>query len=116
MAEAMGRTPPASRYSADMSKHAYLGSDPSLRPRTSSSPNAYDRSVPRTPSIGARRHRQRHRLLAEQAAGADVLCLEQWALGHDRGASEDHSRIIRLGYHAARLHSAHPRTPTRRGR
>jgi betaine-homocysteine S-methyltransferase len=30
MAEAMGRTPPASRYSADMSKHAYLGSDPSL--------------------------------------------------------------------------------------
>ena len=32
MAEAMGRRPPASRYSADMSKHAYLGSDPSLRP------------------------------------------------------------------------------------
>jgi betaine-homocysteine S-methyltransferase len=31
MAEALGRTPPASRYSADMSKHAYLGSDPSLR-------------------------------------------------------------------------------------
>ncbi len=31
MAEAMGRRPPASRYSADMSKHAYLGSDPSLR-------------------------------------------------------------------------------------
>jgi betaine-homocysteine S-methyltransferase len=31
MAEAMGRQPPASRYSADMSKHAYLGSDPSLR-------------------------------------------------------------------------------------
>jgi len=30
MAEAMGRTPPASRYSPDMSKHAYLGSDPSL--------------------------------------------------------------------------------------
>jgi betaine-homocysteine S-methyltransferase len=30
MAEAMGRRPPASRYSADMSKHAYLGSDPSL--------------------------------------------------------------------------------------
>ena len=24
--------PPASRYSADMSKHAYLGSDASLRP------------------------------------------------------------------------------------
>lgn len=32
MAEALGRTPPASRYSADMSKHAFLGSDSSLRP------------------------------------------------------------------------------------
>ena len=31
MAEAMGRRPAASRYSADMSKHAYLGSDPSLQ-------------------------------------------------------------------------------------
>ena len=31
MAEAMGRRPPASRYSADMSKHAYFGSDPSLQ-------------------------------------------------------------------------------------
>jgi betaine-homocysteine S-methyltransferase len=31
MAEAMGRRPPASRYSADMSKHAYLGTDPSLQ-------------------------------------------------------------------------------------
>ena len=31
MAEALGRTPPASRYTADMSKHAYLGSDPSVR-------------------------------------------------------------------------------------
>ena len=31
MAEALGRTPPASRYSADMSKHAYLGTDPSLK-------------------------------------------------------------------------------------
>ena len=31
MAEALGRTPPASRYTADMSKHAYLGSDASLR-------------------------------------------------------------------------------------
>jgi len=33
-------------------------------------------------------------------AGGEVLCLEQWALGHGRGASEDHSRIIRLGYHS----------------
>jgi betaine-homocysteine S-methyltransferase len=31
MAEALGRTPPASRYSADMSKHAYLGSDERIR-------------------------------------------------------------------------------------
>jgi betaine-homocysteine S-methyltransferase len=31
MAEALGRTPAASRYSADMSKHAFLGSDTSLR-------------------------------------------------------------------------------------
>jgi betaine-homocysteine S-methyltransferase len=30
MAEAMGRRPPASRFSADMSKHAYLGTDESL--------------------------------------------------------------------------------------
>jgi betaine-homocysteine S-methyltransferase len=28
LAEALGRTPPASRYSADMSKHAFLGTDP----------------------------------------------------------------------------------------
>jgi len=33
-------------------------------------------------------------------AGDEVLCLEQWALGHGHGASEDHSRIIRLGYHS----------------
>lgn len=31
LAEALGRTPPASRYSPDMSKHVYLGTDPSLR-------------------------------------------------------------------------------------
>lgn len=30
LAEALGRTPPASRYSPDMAKHAYFGSDPSL--------------------------------------------------------------------------------------
>jgi betaine-homocysteine S-methyltransferase len=30
LAEAVGRTPPASRYTADMSKHAYLGTDESL--------------------------------------------------------------------------------------
>ena len=37
-----------------------------------------------------------------RVAGADVVCLEQWDLGHRSGASEDHSRIIRLGYHAPR--------------
>lgn len=31
MAETLGRTPPGSRYSADMSKHAFFGSDPTLR-------------------------------------------------------------------------------------
>jgi betaine-homocysteine S-methyltransferase len=30
VAEALGRNPPASRYSADMSKHAFFGTDPSL--------------------------------------------------------------------------------------
>ena len=33
LAEALGRTPGASRYSPDMSKHAYFGTDPSLRAR-----------------------------------------------------------------------------------
>jgi betaine-homocysteine S-methyltransferase len=31
VAEALGRKPPASRYSPDMSKHAFLGSDPTLK-------------------------------------------------------------------------------------
>ena len=31
VAEALGRTPPASRYSADMSRHAFLGSDDRLK-------------------------------------------------------------------------------------
>src|SRR4051812_4691851 len=35
-----------------------------------------------------------------RAAGSDVLGLERFALGHDRGESQDHSRIIRLSYHA----------------
>ena len=33
LAEALGRTPPASRYSADMSKHALLGTDPRVSPQ-----------------------------------------------------------------------------------
>ncbi|WP_033291773.1 N-methyl-L-tryptophan oxidase [Amycolatopsis jejuensis] len=31
---------------------------------------------------------------------SNVLVVEQFALGHDRGASEDHSRIIRHSYHS----------------
>ena len=33
VAEALGRTPPASRYSPDMSRHAFLGSDSGLKQR-----------------------------------------------------------------------------------
>ncbi|WP_329543827.1 N-methyl-L-tryptophan oxidase [Streptomyces sp. NBC_01356] len=33
-------------------------------------------------------------------SGGDVLAVEQFGLGHDRGASEDHSRIIRHSYHS----------------
>jgi monomeric sarcosine oxidase len=32
---------------------------------------------------------------------ADVVVLEQYQLGHDRGASEDHSRLIRHAYHSS---------------
>jgi monomeric sarcosine oxidase len=32
-------------------------------------------------------------------AGGTVLAIEQYRLGHDKGASEDHSRIIRHSYH-----------------
>jgi len=31
LAEALGRTPPASRFSADMSKHAFFGTDPQIK-------------------------------------------------------------------------------------
>jgi sarcosine oxidase len=37
---------------------------------------------------------------AARRAGAGVLGLERFELGHGRGASQDHSRIIRLSYHA----------------
>jgi sarcosine oxidase len=37
--------------------------------------------------------------LAERCGG-DVLLLEQYRLGHDRGSSNDHSRIIRHAYHS----------------
>src|SRR5262245_746998 len=32
-------------------------------------------------------------------AGKEVLGIEQFELGHSRGGSQDHSRIIRLSYH-----------------
>lgn len=35
-----------------------------------------------------------------RAGARDVLVLEQFDLGHTRGASEDHSRIIRHSYHS----------------
>lgn len=34
-----------------------------------------------------------------RTAGKEVLGLEQFELGHQRGESQDHSRIIRLSYH-----------------
>jgi len=37
--------------------------------------------------------------LARSGAG-EVLVLEQFELGNERGASEDHSRIIRHSYHS----------------
>jgi sarcosine oxidase len=36
---------------------------------------------------------------ASRRLGDDVLGVEQFALGHPNGGSEDHSRIIRLSYH-----------------
>jgi sarcosine oxidase len=43
-------------------------------------------------------------------AGEEVLALEQFALGHDRGGSEDHSRIIRLSYHTPEYTTLTPHT------
>ena len=37
---------------------------------------------------------------AARRAGGGVLGLERFELGHGHGASQDHSRIIRLSYHA----------------
>jgi sarcosine oxidase len=36
---------------------------------------------------------------AAKRAGSGVLGLERFELGHERGASQDHSRILRLSYH-----------------
>ncbi len=43
-------------------------------------------------------------------AGIEVLALEQFTLGHDKGSSEDHSRIIRLSYHAPEYTALTPHT------
>ena len=40
--------------------------------------------------------------------GASVLGLEQFRLGHDRGASQDHSRIIRLAQHQSQYAALAP--------
>lgn len=45
-------------------------------------------------------------------AGAEVLGLEQFALGHIQGGSQDHSRIIRLTYHHANYTRLTPHTYT----
>ncbi|MCB0035040.1 MAG: FAD-dependent oxidoreductase [Anaerolineales bacterium] len=43
-------------------------------------------------------------------AGADVLGLEQFNLGHHNGGSQDYSRIIRLTYHDAKYTALTPHT------
>lgn len=45
-------------------------------------------------------------------AGGEVLALERFRLGHDHGASQDHSRIIRLSYHDADHTALTPHTYT----
>ena len=49
--------------------------------------------------------------LAREARG-EVLALEQFRLGHDNGASQDHSRIIRLSYHDPAYTALTPHTYT----
>lgn len=44
--------------------------------------------------------------------GTDVIAFERHALGHDQGASGDHSRIIRLSYHAPAYTAMTPLTYT----
>lgn len=47
-----------------------------------------------------------------RVAGKEVLALEQFYIGHDNGASQDHSRIIRLSYHAPEYTALTPHTYT----
>ncbi len=97
-----------------MSKHAYLGTDASLRPENSSFAALAVSAIP-VAVVGAGGIGSAATYWLSRRSVADVVCLEQWALGHDRGASEDHSRIIRLGYHASGTPRS-PAPPTRRGR
>lgn len=45
-----------------------------------------------------------------RAAGEHVIGFERFPLGHDKGASGDHSRIIRLSYHAPEYTALTPHT------
>ncbi len=47
-----------------------------------------------------------------RVAGREVLGLEQFELGHHRGGSQDHSRIIRLSYHSPDYTALAPHTYT----
>ncbi len=47
-----------------------------------------------------------------RAAGESVIAFERFPLGHDKGASGDHSRIIRLSYHAPEYTVLTPHTYT----
>ena len=85
LAEALGRTPPGSRYSPDMSKHAYFGTDKSLkaenlefarravrpaRARRQASSARADGRLPSAPLAGAVRRAPAQR---ERAAAAPRL-------------------------------------------
>jgi hypothetical protein len=90
----------ASRYSPDMSKARLprLGPEPAGgEPRVRGAFVALFRcAVVGGGGIGSA---AAYRLSRREGEG--VLCLEQGKLGHGEGASEDHSRIIRRGYHSA---------------
>jgi sarcosine oxidase len=45
-----------------------------------------------------------------RAAGDEVIGFERYPLGHDKGASGDHSRIIRLSYHSPEYTALTPHT------
>ena len=47
--------------------------------------------------------------------GDGILALEQYRPGHDRGVSEDHSRIIRHSYHTSGYNLANPGRNRRAG-